>query len=188
MPDWLSRVARPFVSFWCRGRTGTGLDGLRLVVFATEFQLDAARLRLFTARHGEFEYSVAVAGFDALTVGPTGQCHRAAKCSVALLQPGVFAVFDFVLETALATDGEHVIFDLNLDVLRFDTRHRGFQLNRVLGFYDIHRQHPVLATDDIPFTLAPPSSRENRRSISSCRATISRNGFHFTIDMFRHLS
>src|SRR5450759_3631422 len=106
--------------------------------------LDALGLLLLGLRYRDREDAVLVAGLDLLRLHALREGQAALEAAEAPLDAVVPLVVDLLLELALALDGEHVVVDLDLDVVGVHARELGLEDDRVGGVEDVDRRQPAL--------------------------------------------
>src|SRR5690348_6002386 len=109
--DWVAAVG-----LWVAG-VGA-LDGLGVVGWAgAEGDLDLPAFLLFGLGDPDLEHAAVKVGLHSVWVDAVGEGERAGKAAERALEPVVALLVVFVLDGALAGDGEHVVLELDVDVV-----------------------------------------------------------------------
>ena len=91
---------------------------------------------------GDAQHAVLVLRLDLLRVDHGGQGEGAGEGAVGALHAVVALLLHLVVELALAAQGQHVVLDADVDVLRVDARQLGLQDDVAVLLVDVHRGRP----------------------------------------------
>src|SRR5215831_371300 len=113
--------------------------------------LDLLRLGFLTLRDAEGQHTVLVVGLYGLGVDGVGEREAAGERAIAALDAQIVLVLRLfagpgragdLFELALAADGQNVVLDANVELLRFDVRQVGLDHELMLVFEDVHCGYP----------------------------------------------
>src|ERR1700733_7919141 len=125
------RPARP------AGRLGDSSGGLVLLL-GLFLNLDFLRLGFGRLRNRNLQNAVRHGGLNARRIDAGRQLQHAQEYAVAALAELNVLVFLIFLDLLLATNGEGVIVNRNLDVLTLEARHLRANFDRLVGFRDFN--------------------------------------------------
>src|ERR1700676_5149323 len=154
------RVGRKTASA-SRGRLGDSSGGL-ILLLGLFLDLDFLRLGFGRLRNRDLQNAVRHGGLNARRIDAGRQLQHTQEYAVAALAELNVLVFLVFLDLLLATNGEGVIVDRNLDVLALETRHLRADLDGLVGFRDFDvgddlraaRAYPLREFAEQPIDLA----------------------------------
>src|SRR5713226_1826888 len=114
-----------------------GFEGL----LAANINLDLLGLGFGLLGELDLQHALVVVGAHLPLIHGTGQCERAGEASVLPLNAAVVLFLLFLLDVALAMDGEGIVVDVDMNVLFVDARDFKLQSNVVLVFVGVHRRY-----------------------------------------------
>src|ERR1039457_6447949 len=126
-------------------RPGTKEDrpgGLSYSILLLDFDLDLPRLGSFLLGKRHAEHAILEVRRDVLRVEGIGHGKAAHETAVAALDAVIALLGMFLVELALARDGERLVLHFDVNVLQIDVRQIGLQHQFVLGFVDVHGRRP----------------------------------------------
>src|SRR5713101_5887702 len=88
----------------------------------TDIHLDLLRLRFLTLRNQQRKHAVVIVGLDRFGIHAVCQREAPAERSVSTLHAQVVFLADLLLELAFAAQGQQVVFDADVQVLRIHVR------------------------------------------------------------------
>ena len=90
----------------------------------------------------EVQHPILVIGLYPLRVDRVRQREAATECAVRPLDAQVVVLLDFLLELALAANGEHVVLYADIEFLGIDSGQVCLDQQFVLVFADVNRRRP----------------------------------------------
>src|SRR5919199_1524173 len=120
-----------------------GLVALDRGLGSADADRDLARLALLGLGYPDLEYSVLERGLHALGVDPLRQREGAREGPRCALDAVVALLALLVLGPTLTRDGEHVVLELDGDVVLGQPGKVGAQDEVVIGLDEVHRGHPA---------------------------------------------
>src|SRR3989344_4037331 len=115
--------------------------GGRRRLTARTLNLDPPRTALLGAlRHGDGQHAVVEGRFHLIRIGLEGQTEGALEAAIAALHEMVVGLLVtlLLLELLLATDGELIVLQRNVDILLVDARQLHTDAHFLVGFGDVH--------------------------------------------------
>src|ERR1700752_650139 len=109
------------------------------VLLAANIHLDLLGLSFRFLSQANLQHALVVVGARLPRIYRTGQRERPGDASVLPLDAPEVLLFLFLLDLALAMDGEGIVLDADVDVFFVDARDFKLQSNVVLIFVNVNR-------------------------------------------------
>src|SRR5260370_3301263 len=109
-------------------------------LLAANINLDLLGLGFGLLGQANLEHALVIVGAHLPRIHGTGQRERAGEASVLPLDATAVLLFLFLLDVALAMDGEFVVLDADINVFFGAARDFTLQSTGVLVFVDVHRR------------------------------------------------
>jgi hypothetical protein len=120
----------------CGLAVNLGFEGL----VGVNSHLDLLGLGFGILRKVYLQHALVVVGAYVSEIHGTGQRERPGELSVPPLDATEVLLFLFLLDLALAMDGEGGVLDVDINILFVDAWNFKLQCNVVLVFVDVHRR------------------------------------------------
>src|SRR5713101_2322471 len=127
---------------WFSWRAATSCACCSRCRACTDIHLDLLRLRFLTFRNQQRKHAVVIVGLDRFGIHAVCQREAPAERSVGALHAQVVFLAHLILELAFAAQGQQVVFDADVQVLRIHVRQVRLHHQFVLGLVDIHVRRP----------------------------------------------
>src|SRR5262245_11353949 len=126
------------------------------------------RLGLFALRDGQRQHAVFIVGLDGFGVDRICQCKAASERAVAALYAQVVLLVGDFLELALSANGQNIVLDADVQLLRPNVRQVGFNDELMPAFRNVDRRYP--GSQILLLRCAPEKIAEQAIQLSVKRA------------------
>src|SRR5258708_31096 len=135
-PGWTAEGGCPYMSISGLRGFAWGFSFQRLV--AANVHLDLLRLGFSLLGQSDLQHPLVVVRRNLLGVHGCGQSESAGEAAILTLHAPIILFFLFLLDLALAVNGEGIVLQANVDVFLADPRTFDLQSNVVLVFVNVN--------------------------------------------------